>query len=192
MRSMRPVVQLFGVVIITFFVAISIARYHLCVQAVAWHCLHGDHTQVAGHTITLPILWWAEKDPLHWDSYLLKRACTGMLCLQPEIKVTHVIPAYQSQVKDSDQETLELVRSRVSAMNARPAANSRTSAIASLVTIKAKSLTLYCSKVEVNGSGRPLPLMISVCSAPRIPYSFEFFALPHQQEEDKSILSTFD
>jgi len=65
------------------------------------------------------------------------------------------------------------------------------STIASLVIIKAKSMTLYCSKEEGSVSGLLLPV-ISICSAARIPYSFYFVASAQQQEEDKLILSTLE
>lgn len=189
MRPIGRVKLLLGAVAVAFFVAISIARYHLYVHAVAWHCLHGDHAQVAGHTVTLPQLWWEEKDPSHWDTYLFKRACTGMSCLQPKITVSHVIPAFQSTVENSDQETLDSVRRLVSTLNARSNHNSQLSSIASLFTIKAKRITLYCVKQEASVTGLVLPAT-NVCRAPRIPYSIYFLATAQQQEEDKSILST--
>lgn len=192
MRPNRPVMLRLGAVVLAFFAVISIANFHRYAYAVAWHCLHGGRAQVAGHTITLPLLWWEEKDPSHWDTYLLKRAYTGMRRLQPpEITVRHVIPALQSTVKDSDQDALASEQSRVSTLNALLTHNSRISGLATLFTIRAKSMTLYCTKLEANVSGVRLSAIIT-CRAARTLYSFDFFASAQQQEEDKSILSTLE
>lgn len=177
------------IVVLVFAAGPSLWGYRQYAYAIAWHCIHGNHAQVAGYRVTLPLLWWEEKDQLHWETYHLMRACPGLVCFNREIKVSHVVPALESTVTNTDQEELERDRKLISDFSARRHPPSLSTA-QTVATLRTKSFTLYCIRTDVSSPGLT-QLSMFLCRAPRVPFSFEFSS-PTSEKEAESILFTME
>ena len=124
--------------------------------------------------------------PFQWDTYVLKRAFPSFFWAQlKEIKVSHIIPAFQMTIVNTDQEELDRLHRVISAFNVRmKPTNPET-----LVTVRTKSMTLYCIRTDL--SLPQLPMVILDCNAPKFPYTITFGPIT-QEDEAKSILSTLE
>lgn len=174
---------LVGLAAFALLVVAACLQYRWYLRAIAWHCLHGNHAEVAGHRVALPLVWWEEKDPLHWDTYHLVRACPGPLCPSADIEIGRVNPALQTNATETDQQELEKDRRMVSLFNQRqPQSN------ASIVVIRTPAMNLDCVRGSL-GVSLPGGSGWSICGAPGFPYTISFHA-PTSEREAESILST--
>jgi hypothetical protein len=188
-HSMTRRRRLFVVIIslLLLIAAVPAIKYRQYAYAIVWHSWHGNYATFAGHRIKLPLFWWEENDPLHWDTYALKRAYPSFLGLQlNDVEVSHIPPAFQMTIVNTDQEELDQLKRVISASNnvRTKSTNTRT-----LATIRTKSMTLYCIRTDL--SLPRLPIVDLICYAPKFPYSVAFAATT-QEDEVKSILSTLE
>jgi hypothetical protein len=169
--------------------AVPATMYRQYAYAIAWHCWHGNYATFPGHRIKLPLFWWEEEDSIQWDSYVLKRAFPSFFWVQlQEIHVLHVRPAFQMKIVDTDEEELDQLHRLISVFNARKQLQFRHSA--TLVTIKTKTMTLYCLRTDLSVPQVPAVALLD-CHAPKFPYTVTFGPLA-KESEAKSILSTLE
>ena len=166
--------------------AVLAFRYRQYAYAILWHCEHGNYASFPGHRIRLPLFWWEEQDTSQWETYLIKRATTRFNRVQvPDIEVSHIIPAFQMTIVNTDEEEMDKIQRVISSFNARKESASRET----LVTIKAKSMTLYCMRSDL-GMSLFQTAMLS-CNAPKFPYSVTFGPTT-QEGEAESVLSALE
>ena len=183
-RRSKPLIVIISLLISV--AAVSAMKYRQYVYAIIWHVRHGNYATLAGHRIKLPLFWWKEMDSLHWDTYVLKRAFPSFHWLQlKEIKVSHIPPAFQMTIVNTDQEELDQLQRAISAFNGR----AKTTNPETLATIKTESMTFYCIRTDL--SLPQLPMVILTCRAPRFPYTVIFGPIT-KEDEAKSILSTLE
>jgi hypothetical protein len=167
------------VVLVVFVSSLFCMRFQQYGHAILWHCMHGNHAQVAGHQIKVPIWWWMEKNPDHYETYLLRRASYSLLPAELEISSTLPWPAH-----NKDQEVLASIETSISLGN-------RNSSVKALVTVNARKFTVYCSETSYRPFGIPLTVDL-YCESAKIPYSFNYLVSPAYEDETKSILSSLD
>jgi hypothetical protein len=166
--------------------AVLAFQYRQYAYAILWHCEHGNYASFPGHRIRLPLFWWEERDTSKWETYLLKRATTRFNGAQaPDIEVSHIIPAFQMTIMDTDEEEMDKIQRTISSLNAQKESASRET----LVTIKAKSMTLYCMRSDLGVP--PFATAMLSCSAPKFPYSVTSGPMT-QEGEVKSVLSALE
>jgi hypothetical protein len=172
--------------ILILLLAVLAFRYRQYAYAILWHCEHGNYASFPGHRIRLPLFWWEERDTSQWETYLLRRANThSELAQLSQIQVSHIIPAFQMTITNTDQEAMDQIQKVISSLNAKNESASRET----LVTIKANKMTLYCVRSEL---GLPLfPMAMLNCDAPKFPYSISMGPIT-QENEAKSVLSTLE
>lgn len=126
--------------------AATTMRYRRYFYAVAWHCQHGNYATFPGHRIKLPLSWWGEKDTVRWERYFVKRACTGMICLESEIDVTRVTPSQEALIPASDKAEMDERERTIAVWNGLAPHESPLSMPASLLTLRTPSYTLVLPK----------------------------------------------
>jgi hypothetical protein len=170
-------------IVILIIIGSLFANYRRYVYAVAWHYEHGNYTEIGGHRIRIPILWWKE-DAHAYDTTLLVRAYPAGATDKPEVVASPAIPG---EIRDTDQEELKSRRADISSRNGN--SNSRTSP--SLVVLNARQFTLYCKRDDFVLSGIDLYSTL-YCHAVRVPYTLTYDGPPTQEKEAEAILSTLE
>jgi hypothetical protein len=177
-------------IIAAFVPADKLSIYHPYAYAIAWHCFHGNHTEIAGHRVTLPLLWWKEKSHTDYDTYLLRRASPANPIAESEILVG---PEKPQDILDTDEKVLKNRQDSIASVNSNPHRFSPWT----LVVVHPTAFTLYCTRATF---GMPSLLITNVslfCEATRLPYSFNFRGsgygkTPIYEPEAISILSSLD
>jgi hypothetical protein len=172
------------------FVALRYRRY---AYALAWHCRHGNYATFPGHRIKLPLTWWEEKDTVLWEHYFLKGACTGAVCLEPEIEVTRVVPLQEAFIPDSDQAEMEEQEHAITRWNENELQGLPLTLSDSLVKLGTRHNTLFCEKRSLR-IGRIEANPSLDCGAARFPYTIMTLAWgpPAREQQVESILSTLE
>ena len=175
-------VRIAGLTALALAFVLGTAHYNRYVYAVAWHCAHGNYAQVAGHNVRLPILWWAEKDPDYYDTYLLLRACPFSTRVRPSLTVR---PTLQGAARETDAEELEAVQALIALKDSKSTAGISSS----LVTLHSKQFTLYWERLEFAPFGTPINTSL-YCAAAKSSYFWNYFGPLFYEKEAELILST--
>jgi hypothetical protein len=160
---------------LTLVIGLVNVEYGQYAYAVAWHFIHGNYAEIAGHRVNLPLLWWQENSNSD-NTTLLVRAERSVSI---EIKVR---PAFPDEVRDTTQELLNSTQTFVS--NRKSSAGVQT--VVSMVTLNPKPFTLYCKR-EDTGIFTDLR-----CLAARVPYVFIYDGTPTREREAETILSSLE
>lgn len=143
-----------------------------------------SYVQVGGYSAKLPSFWWTERDPTHYGTYLLRRACPFVTNVQPSLTVR---PALPGVVRDTNEEELKAVQALISLKDS----NSTPGTSSSLVILRSKQFILYCEKLTFAPLGTPINTAL-YCTAAKVSYDWSYFGPPSYENEAELFLSTLE
>jgi|ERR1700733_12092981 len=159
---------------IIFLIAVSvlIAIFFSPIQAIAWHCTHGNHIQVGSARITLPLLWWPRnKEDGGVDIAHAKIA-------QPSYESLDIRPFKPNEVMSHEefQNFWNKILARYASgypKTIKPA------------ELRTRDFTLYCMKDKAEDT----PI---ICWSPDISWKIGYAGLPRSGKEAESIIATLE
>lgn len=182
-QSKRPKLLIICLVAILLLICEQCIEYRSYAFAIVWHCTHGRYSEIGGHKVRIPILWW-KANPYGYGESLVVRASHANMNLDPKIVVTSLPPGTTS---GTDQETLKSIQALISVKNHQVVSGWSSS----LLILDPKLFRLYCIRDVF--AFRSVDRYSSVqCFAAGIPYSFTYQGSPRHEKEAESILSTLE
>jgi hypothetical protein len=174
-----------GMIATALMICLLSIRYRRYAYAVAWHCVHGNHAEIGGRQVSVPVLWWKERAHGHATSDFqdnnewLERACPSSTFPRPEIEISPVIPG---AVADTDREEYDLTRRVVSSLNEHSAKGCSHS----LIVLPAAKFSLYC--VRSNAALNEFYMLDQLsCNSTKLQYSFGYSGPSGREKEAEAI-----
>jgi hypothetical protein len=137
-------------VALALFSLVVCIRFYRYAYSTAWHCVHGNHTEIGEHRIRLPILWWKERGSGWNDQSLVERGVVSLVRAYPTGSFNQprivVRPASTWEVGATDQEIRESMQSTIAQMNH----GSNTGSSYSLVILTLRNHEMYCVRDDLN------------------------------------------
>jgi hypothetical protein len=157
---------------ITF--AILIAIFFSPLQAVAWHCAHGNHIDLGGTRLALPLLWWPKNNDGK-GTVEIDHAKAGQISFLEGLEITPLSP---DKIKSRDEflDSWNKISARFASghiKTLRPA------------KLQTRDFTLYCMRNTIEDE-------IVVCWSPDLPWSIGYMGLHRSAKEAESIISTLE
>jgi hypothetical protein len=162
--------------VIVFGIAASIlfAIFSSQIQAVAWHCIHGNHLKAGNTRLTLPLLWWPRNKDENGTIEIAraKMAHTGLF------ESVYISPLKPDQIRSREElrDNWNKILDRYS--SGYPKTIKPTE-------LRTRDLTLYCMK-DIRADA---PI---VCWSPDAPWKIGYIGLGEHAKEADSIIASME